>query len=330
MLKKNTAIKIIGLFLIIAMLAVAGCGGQGNEEGDNGNGSEQPPAKTKAFGLGTASIGGAYYAIGQGMATLVNNHAEGIEMSSEVTGGSIENPILIDNGEMEFGITNANLAYFAYEGTDPYEKKLDVTALGNLHPSVFVVATLTDSPINSIADLKAKRVAVGPAGGGTLNVLHDILAFFDLTLDDINASYLSYEDAFSQLTDGNIDCSMALGGYPSAAIVEASTIRDIKLIPIEDDIFTKIFNDYPYYSKVTVPKDVYNLEKDAEVLGLANVFFCKADMDEEDVYKIAKAVYDNLDELEEIFDGAKQINRSTLEDTPMPLHPGAKRYFDEK
>jgi len=285
----------------------------------------------KQMTLATASIGGAYYPMGQAMATVINQYVPQIQMTPEVTNGAVENLRLVGEGNTDFGITNANMAYFAYHGEKPYNKKIgNIAALGNLHPSVFQIVVLSNSTIKSISDLKGKKVAVGPAGGGTLPLLRSVLAEYDMKMDDIRANYLPYTDGFTQLGDGNLDAAVALGGYPTAAIVEIATRQKIRLIVPKAEKFAALIEKYPYYSKIVIPKDVYKQDVDIPCVGINNIFFTKKSMDAQLIYEITKALYGHLDELAAANATARQIDRISLAQTPIPLHPGAKRYFDEK
>lgn len=285
----------------------------------------------KPMTLATATIGGAFYPVGQAMTTVINKYVPQIAMTPEVTNGAVENPRLVGEGDTDFGITNANTAYFAINGQKPYNKKIEnLAALGNLHPSVFQIVVLSKSKINGIADLKGKKVAVGPAGGGTIPLLQSVLEEYGMKMDDIRANYLPYTDGFTQLGDGNLDAAVALGGYPTAAVTEIATTQKIRLIIPGADRFESLLKKYPYYSKIVIPKEVYKQEADVPCLGINNIFFTKKSMDEKLIYEITKALYGHLDELGAANATARQIDRRSLSQTPIPLHPGAKRYFDEK
>lgn len=120
--------------------------------------------------IGTASQGGAFYPVGQAISTLVNSHADDLTMVPIVTQGSVQNPKLVHSGEIDIGITNNNLSVLANKGAAMYKKngKMNLRAVGALHFSILHMMTLKDSSINLISDLKGKRIAVGPAGGGTI------------------------------------------------------------------------------------------------------------------------------------------------------------------
>ncbi len=323
----KTSLKV--LCLVVALIVVvSGCAQKG-PEGETPGGPDTS-GKATQMGIATATVGGAYYPMGQAIANVVNAHYDGVVLNAEVTNGALENNRLVNDGEAALAITNADLAYYAYNGQAPYDAKQNVVALGNLHPSVFHIITLADSPINSIEDLKGKRVACGPAGGASIGIMQNILAEYDMSFDDIIPSYLPYSDGYTQMSDGNVDVALATSGYPAAAVMEVTATKSIKFLEVDPDILEGMLDKYPYYTDANIPKDVYKLESDATAIGISNVFVCSPDMDEDLAYNIAKALYDNVAELKENNKTAEQIDETKLSETSIPLHPGAQKYFDEK
>jgi len=286
-------------------------------------------AKQVELNIGTAGMGGAYYPMGQGLANLVTDYVEDVSMVPVVTGGSVANPRLASEGEIDFGLTNANVAYFAYLGEGKYDKKLNISAVIPLHPSLLHIITLANSPINSFTDIKGKKVGVGTAGGGTIAFIKNLLKEYEMTIDEITPSFLSYADEFTQLGDKNLDICFMLAGYPASAATQIAATHKIKFIDLEDEHFVNLMKEYPYYTKIVVPKDVYKLEKDAQAIGVPNVLIVNNDLDEELVYQITKAIVENLDELRETNATAKQIDLSKAKGIPIPFHPGAEKYLKE-
>ena len=192
------------------------------------------PVQAAELRIGTASQGGAFYPVGQAISTLVGNYADDLTMVPIVTEGSVQNPRLVNSGEVDVAITNNNLSVLANKGVGPYKKSgaMELRALGSLHFSVLHMMTLDGSDISSIADLKGKRVAVGPAGGGTIPFLGQVLGLQGLTMDDIVPSFLSYGDGFSQLADGNVDAAFALSGYPAGAVMQAQANTKLKYLSL--------------------------------------------------------------------------------------------------
>ena len=306
--------KSFKLFLAVAAIVVISISSQ---------------VQAKELRIGTASQGGAFYPVGQAIATLINKYAEGLTAVPIVTLGSVQNPRLVHSGEIDLGITNNNLALFANEGKGPYARgdKMDLVAVASLHFSILHMITLVDSPINTFADIKGKRVTVGPAGGGTLGFLNRLLPVHDLKINDFKPSFLGYSDGFSQLADCNVDVAFALSGYPAAAVTQARVTKDLKHIKFTDAKLKESLEEYPFYSKVVVAKDVYSTPEDGIVLGVSNLLFANASMDEETINKVTRAIYDHMDEFERLNAYAKQIVPEQSKELAIPLHPGSASYF---
>lgn len=281
--------------------------------------------------IGTASQGGAFYPVGQAISNLVNKYVDGLTMVPVVTQGSVQNPRLVHKGEVDIGITNNNLAVFANSGAAMYKKggKMDLRAVGSLHFSILHMMTLKGSSINAISDLKGKRVAVGPAGGGTIPFLKQVLGLYGLTMDDITASFLSYSDGFSQLADGNVDAAFALSGYPAGAVMQARANKELKFIALPENKIGEALDKYKNYNRVVVPKGVYKTADDGVVLGVNNMLVVNASADADTIFKITKAIYDHMDEFRANNAHAKQIAPENSLKLRIPLHPGAERYFKQ-
>lgn len=277
--------------------------------------------------IGTASQGGAFYPVGQAISTLVGKYADDKTMVPVVTQGSVQNPRLVNTGEVDVAITNNNLSVLANKGVGPYkDNKMELRALGALHFSVLHMMTLDGSDINGIEDLKGKRVAVGPAGGGTIPFMTQVLGLHGLTMDDITPSFLSYGDGFSQLADGNLDAAFALSGYPAGAVMQAQANTKLKYIPLSSEMMAAALEKYPNYNNVVIPADVYNTDADGSLLGVNNMLIVDASMDEETAFQITKAIYDNLEEFRAENAHARQIEPERSLSLKIPLHPGAERY----
>lgn len=281
--------------------------------------------------IGTASQGGAFYPVGQAISTLVNQYADDLTMVPVVTQGSVENPRLVNSREVDVAITNNNLSVLANKGVGPYKKAgaMDLKALGSLHFSILHMIALDGSDINGISDLKGKRVAVGPAGGGTIPFLNQVLGLADLSPDDITPSFLSYADGFSQLSDGNVDAAFALSGYPAGAVMQAQANKKLKFIPLTAEQIETALSKYPNYNKVVVPADVYKTDADGTVLGVNNMLIVDGSMSDEAAFQITQAIYDHMDEFRAENASARQIEPKRSLELKIPLHPGAAKYHNQ-
>ena len=288
-----------------------------------------PPADRQEFRLGTAALGGAYYPLGQGLASLVTRYADGISMVPIVTRGALENPRLVSEGELEMALTNADLAYFAYLGEGPYEAPLDILAAGALHPSVLHLIARAGSGVPTFAELRGRRLAIGPAGGPTVTLTDLLLQSYGMTLDDVVPSFLSYSDGFTQLGDGNVDAAFALAGYPAAAVMQTRATQELAFIHVEDSVIEQFVADNPYYYPVEIASSVYDTESGSKVLAIANVLIVRGSESDDAVYEVVESIYANLAELSDTNAIAGQIDASRSVELPLPLHPGAARYFAE-
>lgn len=281
--------------------------------------------------LGTASQGGAFYPVGQAISTLVSKHAgNDITMVPIVTEGSVQNPRLLGSGEIDAGITNNNLAALANKNIGPYKDAgLDLRAIGSLHPSILHVMVLADSDITSVADLKGKRIAAGPAGGGTIPFINAVLGLEGMTIDDVTPNFVSYEDGFSQLSDGIVDASFALSGFPAGAVMQAKASAKLRFINLSEEQIAMLKEKSPAYDAFTVGADVYDTDAPGSVVGVSNMLVVNASMDEDTAYRITKSIYGNMDEFKSENALAGQIDPAKSLTMSIPLHPGAERFFNE-
>jgi len=278
--------------------------------------------------LGTASLGGAFYPVGQTASGLVTKYADGLTMLPVVSAGAIQNPRLVHSGDIDLGITNGNIAWLAVNARAPYDAPLNLKAVGALHPSILHMVTLDGSSIRGFADLRGKRVAVGPAGGGTYGFLSRLLDVHGMSIDDITPSFLSYTDGFAQLGDGNVDAALALAGFPTAAIMQAQATNDLSFIELSDEHLATILDRYPYYTSRVLRKEVYRTAADVVVIGVDNLMIVNADMGDEVVYQVTRAIYGNMDEFRQNNAVARQIDLLQSMHLPIPLHDGAARFFN--
>jgi TRAP transporter TAXI family solute receptor len=276
--------------------------------------------------IGTASLGGAYYPMGQALSANVNNFADGYTMVPIVTGGGLENPRLVASGEVDVALAPASLSFLAVGGKGPYKEALNIQALGALHSSVLHIVTLPGNNINSIADLKGRTVAVGPAGGGTLGLMRNLFKLYGMTMDDITPSFLSYSDGMSQLADGNVDASFALAGFPTGAVAQVAATNELKFIELGADKMKEVTDSYSFYTSIEVPADTYGNDAPISVIGSPNLLIANADMDPALAMNITQAIYGNLDALiKENALAAKIVPEQALS-LPIDLHPGAAMF----
>ncbi|WP_199174896.1 TAXI family TRAP transporter solute-binding subunit [Halegenticoccus soli] len=310
-----------------ALAGLAGCaGGPAGAGGDgDGGGGGGPTFVT----IGTGGTGGVYYPLGGGMADILNKNLDGVEASAESTGASVENCRLVANEEMTMALALGNSVLLAVNGEGDFDEALPLSAAFGAYQNATQVVTLRNKDIESIADLKGKRVSVGAPGSGTEVIAEELLNFYDITYDDIDEQRLSFSETASALQDGQIDAGFWSVAYPASSIQDLASQRNIRLIDFPDDELGEITSQFDYYVKGTVPGGTYKgQDEDVNVPAVTNTMIVREDMDEDLLYRVVEAIYGNLDQLAEVHPAANQFEGAARA-APIDLHPGAKKYFDE-
>ena len=321
----------VALLLIVAMmaLALAGCGGQSGEQGDNA----PPKVETTFINIATGGTAGTYYPLGGAMAEVLNKNVANVNATAESTGASVANINLLKEGNVQLAFIQNDITFYADKGEEMFtdQKVAGLKALATIYPETCQLITLKKNNINSVADLKGKKVAVGAAGSGVEANARQIMAEEGITYDDINEQYLSFAEAANGLKDGNIDAGFITAGFPTAAIQDLSAQHDVVLIPVGDDIADKLIADYPFYTKIVIPAGTYSKQaEDIQTLAVKAMLVVTDEMDEQLAYDITKAIYTNLDALKAAHSVGNLIVPETAQDgLSVPLHPGAEKYFNE-
>lgn len=323
--------KFLALFLAMFMiLAMVSCG---QKEPAANEGGEEPAGNgiaNQQLSMGTASSGGAYYVIGTGIAEVLTTNVEELNVTAEITDGGVANVRLVHQRDVDLGISNSDSIQYALAGTAPYDGVQDIQVICSLHSSVLNIVTTENSGIDSIDDLKGKKVAVGPAGGGSVAGMEVILKAYGMTMDDIIPSYVSYDDGITQLKDGQVVAALAMAGLPTPAVSAMAATDKVVMVNIDEEHMKKIQDMAPYYSSVTVPAATYNMDNDGVVIGVKNIVYCSTDLDDETVYVITKTLIEKLDDLKTYHSAVKDVTPESMADIGVyPMAPGAERAFKE-
>ncbi|MDR1194510.1 MAG: TAXI family TRAP transporter solute-binding subunit [Peptococcaceae bacterium] len=340
----NTLMFLFLLFLVGACgdSGVGGAGGAGGATGSGGSagsgGSQQSQGsaaseKTQYISIATASLGGSYYPIGVGMAEVFAANIGNIDTTVEVTGGATENPKLVGTRDSDIGITNANLAYAAYHGSGIFSEKAypDVRMMfGGVAPGTIHIVVKADSNILTYSDLVGRKVAVGPQGGGGLSLLPDLFGIYNFTMADIRPSYMSYDEGVQAVIDGHVEAALVQAPHPAPAIknIQGSGVN-FRLLELDAADREAFLAEYPYYNEVDLPADIYGTDNDIHTIGSSNVVIINANVDEELVYQMTRAIFENLTEIYAVHPSAASISLATAVNEMIPMHPGAMRYFKE-
>jgi TRAP transporter TAXI family solute receptor len=287
----------------------------------------------KFLAIGTAGSGGAYYPIGIAMADIITNKL-GVQTTAQITGGAIENNILINNKTNDLAITIGFMAYFARNGMPPYKTKLDnvMGLFSGLSKGMFQVAVDKNSPIQSIKDLKGKKVSLGPAGGGAITLFMQVIQFYGFNEKEFKPVYTSYEQSADALVDGNLDAILVHAAAPTPALMQLTAAKKpIRYLSIDDQTMQQLVKKYPYMIPVTLGKEMYKTDEPLKIFYTTNVVVVNKELDTDLVYRIDKAFFDNIDKIRASHPSCKGLDlASAVQGLPIPYHPGAVKFFTEK
>lgn len=317
------------LALALAAVLIAGCSSPAEREGVSGAASGK-----KFLSMGTAPPGGAFFVIGGALTEVLNDNAgaNGWRITAEATKGTQENIRRLSRGELDLALANAAITYFAVRGEEGWEQKHDVQGVMTLAPNVALFLTPRSSGLTSIADLKGKRVVIGPAGAGFEYFVRPILAAHGLTLQDFTALNATQSAAVDMLADGSADAVFVGGAVPTASITQAATSMDIFFIPFYPAAMDKLVAQYPFFERVTVPANTYKgMSADFPTLNVGSLhLITAANQDEELVYQVTKTLWTNREQVVQKHAAGRAINPGVVvKDPGTPFHPGAIRFYRE-
>ncbi|MDM7482449.1 MAG: TAXI family TRAP transporter solute-binding subunit [Halomonas sp.] len=291
------------------------------------------PASAQQLSIATGGTGGVYYPIGGGFAEMINNHIEGAQATAEVTGASVENMGLIMRGDADMALALADTVYQAYTGTGDFEgRQIENTrALASVYPNAVQLVTLAESDIQSIADLAGKRVSVGAPGSGTELNARALLEANGVSYEDFTPQRLNFNETADAIRDGDIDAGFWSVGPPTSSILNLAATRDIRLIGLSDEEIANAQEVEAVFAPYELAAGMYDgMDEAVQTIGIPNVLVVNADMDEELAYQLTQLLFENTDELIAVHPAANDTTiEFTMNSTPVPLHPGALRYFEE-
>jgi len=288
--------------------------------------------EVRFLSIATGGTGGVYYPYGGGLANLINRHIEGIQAVAEVTSASVENIALIASREADIAFVLADTAYQAYTGSGSFEsRKLDqIRVLASLYPNALQIVALEDSSIQRLGDLVGQRVSVGAPGSGTDLTARTVLSALSIGYDRFVPLRLNFNETADALRDGRIDVGIWSSAPPTGSIVDLATSRPIRLIPFSREEMEKALATGPVYSRYTIPAKTYPGQKeDTLTIGTPNLLIVHEAMEEELVFQILNLLYDQIEYLTSVHSAARHtVPKYTLSTAPIPLHRGARRYFE--
>ncbi|TMW69991.1 TAXI family TRAP transporter solute-binding subunit [Alteribacter natronophilus] len=329
--------KLAGILAATMLFAVA-CGDEntdtdaGNENGGDGDEAGGQELDDLFVTVATGGTSGVYYPIGGAISNILEGEL-GLDSSVQATGASVENINLLDNGRAELAITMGDAVIQAYEGSGAFDGEEPIESLRGmaaLYPNFVQVVTTEDSGIETMEDLAGMSVGVGAPNSGVELNARMVLEAHGMSYDDINEDFLSYSEAIDQIKNGMVDAAFVTSGVPNATVIDLDTTHDAKIIPIEGEAMDYLEENYPFFSAEEIPADAYSNAEAIPTAAITNLLLVSNDLSEDAVYEMTKALFENIEDIQSSHNAAQDITLETVQaGMPIPLHPGAERYFEE-
>ncbi|WP_028308725.1 TAXI family TRAP transporter solute-binding subunit [Desulfitibacter alkalitolerans] len=327
-LKKNILLILVSI-LVIGFFAV-GCGG--DKKADE-NGRPQEFIK-----IATGNTGGTYYPVGVAMGQLFNQEISYVTSSAMSTGGSVDNIGLLRSNEAQVATMMATVCNWAFFGEGEFADNQydDIRAITSLWPNLNHIVVLKD--IKSFDDLKGKRFVVGAARSGTETDSYAILSTMGLYYRDedgdkknVEPVWVNYAEAVEAMKNRQVAGGMFNTFPPGSAVADLMATGDVHILSLTDEQVAMLSEAHPLYTGYTIPAGTYpNQPEDVRVCGYPNILATSAQVPEETVYDMTKAIFENLDFLETAHQATKFIQVDTAtKGVQIPFHDGAIRYLKE-
>ncbi len=320
--KKLLALIVVALMV---MTVFAGCSKDATSKGG-----------TTFISIATGGTAGTYFPLGGAFAKIFNDNVDGVTANAQSTGASVENIGLVGKSEAELAFVQNDITYYAYNGTEIFEGKDKITnvrGMAMLYPELVQIVALKDSGINSVEDLKGKKVAIGAPGSGTEANARQILAAHGVSYDDLGkADFLSFGEAADQLKNKQLDAAFVTAGLPTSAITEISQTTDIVIVSISSQKIAELINLYPFYTEVTIPAGTYKEQNEpVTTAAVMAMLVVNKDVKDDLVYELTKSIFENRQVIIDTHSRGNDITLDTaLQGMPIEVHPGAQKYYDEK
>ncbi|BCJ87552.1 TAXI family TRAP transporter solute-binding subunit [Effusibacillus dendaii] len=316
----------------LALTAVVGCGSSTPTAKDGA----APTAKTPdRITIATATTGGVYYPVGNALAKLWTTK-NNVQAVAQTSAGGVANLQMFAKKEAEIAFVESGIADYAVKGTEMFDgKKIDnIRGLTSLYPNVVHIIVKADSGINSLKDIKGKRIIPGSHGSSSEVNTRKILEAYGLDYvkrQDVKADFIGFNESAEALKNGQVDLISMTGGTPLAATLDVASSIPVKLLSIDKDMIDKLVKDNPYFVPYTIPKGTYKgQDEDVNTVAVTNLLVVRADLPTDFVYNLTKTMFENLPTLIETHKALKDLTKdNALTGMNVPLHEGSKKYFKE-
>ena len=281
----------------------------------------------------TGGTSGVYYPLGVGLSKIYGEKIKGSKVQVQATKASVENLNLIQSGKGEIAFVLGDSVKYGWEGNEEagFASKLDnLRGIAGIYPNFVHIVAAKGSNIKTIADLKGKKVSVGAPKSGTELQARAILKAAGMSYKDLGSvDYSPFGQSVELIKNRQLDATIQSAGLGVSSIKDLANSVDIVVVEIPESLIAKL--GAPYVS-ATIPAGTYKgADSDVKTAGIVNFLNKRKKVSTDTVYQMTKNIFENLPELVATHAAAKNIDiKTALTGMPVPLHPGAKKYYQEK
>jgi TRAP transporter TAXI family solute receptor len=281
----------------------------------------------------TGGTGGVYYPLGVAVSKIFTDKIKESRPSVQATKASVENLNLLQagKGEIAFTLGDSLAQGWAGDADAGFRSKLDkLRVVGAIYPNYIQIVASKESGIKTLADLKGKRLSVGAPKSGTELNARAILAAAGIKYENLGkVEYLPFSESVELIKNRQLDATLQSAGLGVASIKDLANSVEIIVVEIPADVVKKAG---PPFQAGVIPANTYQGQTTAVNAALVqNYLVTRSDLSDDAVYQMTKAIFDNIPELIAAHSAARAIKlESAAKDSPVPLHPGAAKYFKEK
>jgi TRAP transporter TAXI family solute receptor len=294
-------------------------------------------AQQRTIAIGTGGTGGVYYPIGGALANLLSKQMPNMQATAQVTGGSVDNLKLIGSGQSEIGFSMADAAVDALNGEDKFKgNKVNLRTLMVLYPNIMHVVSIEGTGVNTMADLKGKRVSTGAPGSATEVMAFRVIEAAGLDKDkDMKRERLSVAESVNAIKDRKIDAFFWVGGLPTAGVTDLGATPGVKIKMIDHtEVVAKMNAKYNnLYAPAVIKAGTYpGQTTDNKVSAVWNILVTNDKMSDKDAYDIVKLIVEKKADLVAVHKDAESfsVENQIKSNSPVPWNAGAVKYFVEK
>jgi TRAP transporter TAXI family solute receptor len=293
-----------------------------------------PSAQAQSFiNVLTGGTSGVYYPLGVAIGKIYSDKIPNVKTQVQATKASVENLVLLQQGRGELAFTLGDSLKAAWEGDEEagFKTKMDkLRTIGAIYPNYIQIVATAESGIKTLADLKGKSLSVGAPKSGTELNSRAILAAAGLSYKDLGkVEYLPFAESVDLMKNRQLNATLQSAGLGVASLKDLSTSSEITVVSVPKEVVDKIG---PPFVSVTIPANTYNgQDKDVPTAAVVNYLVTSSKVSDDLAYQMTKLIFESLPELANSHVAGKEIKLETAAiGSPVPLHPGAIRYYKEK